>query len=37
MAVQGSRPGEIFRLRSVVINSDQYRSEVGSSIPGYGK
>ena len=26
-----------FRIRSVVISSDQCRSEVGSLIPGYGK
>ena len=36
-AVRESRPGVILRIRSVVISSDQYRSEVGSSIPGYGK
>ena len=29
--------GRCFRVRSVVIGSDQYHSEVGSSIPGYGK
>ena len=29
--------GRHFRIRSVVISSDQYHSEVGSSIPGYGK
>ena len=31
------RPGAILRIRSVVISSNQYCSEVGSSIPGYGK
>ena len=36
-AVHGSRPGAILRIRSVVISSDQYRSEVGSLIPRYGK
>ena len=36
-AVRESRPGAILRIRSVVIRSDWYRSEVGSSIPGYGK
>ena len=36
-AVRESRPGMILRIRSVVIGSDQYCSEVGSSIPGYGK
>ena len=36
-AVRESRPGAILRIRSVVISSDQYHSEVGSSIPGYGK
>ena len=36
-AVHGSRPGAILRIRSAVISSDQYHSEVGSSIPGYGK
>ena len=36
-AVYGSRPGVIPRIRSVVISSDQYHSEVGSSIPRYGK
>ena len=36
-AMQWSRPGKVLRIRSVVISSDQYRSEVGSSIPGYGK
>ena len=36
-AVQESRPGVVLRLGSVVISSDQYCSEVGSSIPGYGK
>ena len=36
-AVHGSRPGAILRIRSVVISSDQYRSEVGSSISRYGK
>ena len=29
--------GHYFRIRSVVISSDQYHSEVGSSIPRYGK
>ena len=32
-AVWGSRPGTMVRIRSVVISSDQYHSEVGSSIP----
>ena len=36
-AVRESRPGAILRIRSVAISSDQYCSEVGSSIPGYGK
>ena len=36
-AVQESRPGALHRIRSVVVGSDCYRSEVGSSIPGYGK
>ena len=36
-AVQESRPGAILRIRSLVISSDQYHSEVGSSIPGCGK
>ena len=36
-AVRDSRPGTILRIRSVVISSDQYCSEVGSSIPKYGK
>ena len=36
-AVHGSRPGVILRIRSVVISSDLCHSEVGSSIPGYGK
>ena len=36
-AVRGSRPGAISGLRSVVISCDQYRSEVGSLIPEYGK
>ena len=35
--VQESRPGAMLRIRSVVIGSSQYRSEVGSLIPGYGK
>ena len=35
--MRGSRPGAMLRIRSVVISRDQYRSEVGSSIPGYGK
>ena len=29
--------GQYFRIRSVVIGSDCYHSEVGSSIPGCGK
>ena len=29
--------GQYFRIRNVVISSDCYRSEVGGSIPGYGK
>ena len=36
-AVQESRPGAILRIRSVAISSDQYCSEVGSSIPVNGK
>ena len=36
-AVRESRPGALHRIRSVVVGSDCYRSEVGSSIPGYGK
>ena len=36
-AVRESRPGAILRIRSVAISSDRYHSEVGSSIPGYGK
>ena len=32
-AVRESRPGTVLRIRSVAISSDQYRSEVGSSIP----
>ena len=36
-AVRESRPGAILRIRNVAISSDQYHSEVGSSIPGYGK
>ena len=36
-AVRESRPGASHRIRSVVVGSDCYRSEVGSSIPGYGK
>ena len=36
-AVHESRPGVVFRIRNVVIGSDCYRSEVGSSIPGCGK
>ena len=36
-AVRESRPGAILGLRSIVISSDQYHSEVESSIPGYGK
>ena len=36
-AVHGSRPEAMLRIKNVVISSDQCRSEVGSSIPGYGK
>ena len=36
-AVHGSRPGAILRIRVIVISSDQYHSEVGSSISRYGK
>ena len=36
-AVRESRPGVLHRIRSVVFGSDCYHSEVGSSIPGYGK
>ena len=36
-AVRESRPVSLHRIRSVVVGSDCYRSEVGSSIPGYGK
>ena len=36
-AVRGSGPGALHRIRSVVVGSDCYHSEVGSSIPGYGK
>ena len=36
-AVRESRPVALHRIRSVVIGNDCYRSEVGSSIPRYGK
>ena len=36
-AVRESRPVALPSVRSVVIGSDCYHSEVGSSIPGYGK
>ena len=34
---EGLGQGQCFRIRSVVISSDQYHSEVGSSIPGCSK